>query len=185
MPRTEARMAPPKLSLRPADSSGLRLDPFSDGCVLFALGASCSVLSCWYRSRGQCINCQQPFRADARNAWHQRYCNEPACRAANKAASQRLWPDKPENRYYFCGPEHVARTRARRQAHPGRAARAAAPFATSPAASSSQSGAASAVPVGGAAIQDLVGTQVVDRSARNDFSAPGKSPSARALQRCK
>jgi len=41
--------------------------------------------------RCKCANCHQPFHADARNAWHQRYCEEPACRAASKAASQRRW----------------------------------------------------------------------------------------------
>ena len=56
-----------------------------------------------------CAMCHQPFRADARNAWHQRYCTAPACRAASKAASQRQWLAKPENRDYFRGPEHVQR----------------------------------------------------------------------------
>ena len=68
--------------------------------------------------RWRCANCRQGFRADARNAWHQRYCKAPACRAASKAASQRRWLDKPENRDYFCGAEHVERMRAWRQEHP-------------------------------------------------------------------
>jgi hypothetical protein len=74
--------------------------------------------------RSKCANCHQLFRADARNAWHQRYCEEPACRSASKAASQRRWLDKPENRDYFRGPEHVARVRAWREAHPGYGAHA-------------------------------------------------------------
>ena len=67
--------------------------------------------------RCKCANCHQRFRADARNAWHQRYCKEAACRAASKAASQRRWLDKPENHDYFCGPEQVARVRAWREEH--------------------------------------------------------------------
>ena len=69
--------------------------------------------------RCRCANCHQPFRADPRNAWHQRYCQAPACRAASKAASQRRWLDKPENRDYFRGAEHVQRVRAWREKHPG------------------------------------------------------------------
>ena len=76
--------------------------------------------------RSKCANCHQAFRADARNAWHQRYCKAPACRAASKAASQCRWLAKPENGGYFSGPEHVARVRAWRQAHPGYGARTAA-----------------------------------------------------------
>ena len=75
--------------------------------------------------RCKCANCHQRFRADARNAWHQRYCKEAACRAASKAASQRRWLDKPENHDYFCGPGQVARVRAWREEHPGYGRRAA------------------------------------------------------------
>lgn len=59
--------------------------------------------------RKTCANCQLPLRADARNAWHQQYCKEPACRAASKTASQQCWCAKPENRDYFRGPDNVAR----------------------------------------------------------------------------
>jgi hypothetical protein len=38
--------------------------------------------------RCKCANFHQPFRPDPRNAWHQRYCQADACRAASKAASQ-------------------------------------------------------------------------------------------------
>src|SRR5262245_35711754 len=40
-------------------------------------------------------------------------------RQASKAASQRRWLSKPENRDYFCGPAHVERVRQWRQTHPG------------------------------------------------------------------
>jgi hypothetical protein len=59
------------------------------------------------------------FRADPRNLRHQKYCSKAACRKASKAASQRQWLAKSENRDYFRGPENVARVRAWRQAHPG------------------------------------------------------------------
>jgi len=69
--------------------------------------------------RCRCVNCRQLFRADPRNAWHQQYCQAPACRAASKAASQRRWLAKPENADYFCGVEHVQRVRVWREKHPG------------------------------------------------------------------
>lgn len=65
-----------------------------------------------------CLCCEQFFEADRRNARHQKYCLEPACRKASKAASQRRWMDKPENKNYHIGPEAVARVRAWQDAHP-------------------------------------------------------------------
>ena len=67
----------------------------------------------------KCLCCCELFRADPRNLRHQKYCSKGACRKASKAASQRQWLAKPENRDYFRGPENVARVRAWRQAHPG------------------------------------------------------------------
>ena len=66
-----------------------------------------------------CLNCGEPFTADARNARHQRYCTAVACKAASKRASQANWLAKPENRDYHRGPESVARVKAWRAAHPG------------------------------------------------------------------
>lgn len=71
------------------------------------------------RRRRKCLHCQQLFRPDPRNLRHQRYCSEAACRCASKAASQRRWLDKPENRDYFHGPEQVARVQRWRAEHPG------------------------------------------------------------------
>jgi hypothetical protein len=59
------------------------------------------------------------FTPDARNATRQRYCSKPACRKQSKADSQRRWLQKPENRDYFRGPEHVLRVQRWRAAHPG------------------------------------------------------------------
>jgi len=60
----------------------------------------------------KCLCCGMLFRADPRNARHQKYCAEPICRKASKAASQRAWQAKPENQDYFHGPENVARVQA-------------------------------------------------------------------------
>ena len=67
----------------------------------------------------KCLFCEKLFKADPRNARHQKYCSEPSCRQASKAASQRAWLAKPENRNYFHGPEHVARVQGWRAEHPG------------------------------------------------------------------
>jgi len=66
-----------------------------------------------------CCHCQQLFTPDARNATRQRYCSKPACRKHSKADSQRRWLQKPENRDYFRGAEHVLRVKRWRAAHPG------------------------------------------------------------------
>ena len=66
-----------------------------------------------------CLNCGEPFTADARNARHQRYCTEIACKAASKRNSQAKWLAKPENQDYHRGQDAVARVKAWRMAHPG------------------------------------------------------------------
>jgi hypothetical protein len=70
-------------------------------------------------SKRKCKHCQSFFTPDPRSATRQRYCSQPACRQASKAASQRRWLHKPANREYFRGPLHVERVRQWRQAHPG------------------------------------------------------------------
>ena len=70
-----------------------------------------------YRKR-KCRNCGDLFRPDPRNLRHQHYCSRPACRKASKAASQRRWLSKPENRDYFRGAANVQRVRAWRATHP-------------------------------------------------------------------
>ena len=69
--------------------------------------------------QSKCLACGEIFTADVRNRGRQKYCAKRDCRAAGKAARQRRWLDKPENRDYFNGPEHVDRVRAWRAAHPG------------------------------------------------------------------
>jgi hypothetical protein len=71
------------------------------------------------RSRQRkCRHCRALFRPDVRNLRHQRYCAGDACRKASKAASQRRWLSKSENRDYFRGPANVQRVREWRTAHP-------------------------------------------------------------------
>lgn len=66
----------------------------------------------------KCLSCKKLFRADPRNARHQKYCSEPNCRKASKAASRCAWLAKPDNQDYFRGPENVVRVQAWRAAHP-------------------------------------------------------------------
>lgn len=152
----------------------------------------------------KCANCDQLFRPDSRNAWHQRYCGASACRAASKAASQRRWLGKPENRDYFRGPEQVERVREWRKAHPGYSQRtkastapnapatAAAPTApargdapTAPTVPSAAS--APAVPAVPAApvvapLQDVVPIQVFDAQRQSGLKVGAESSAPRALQ---
>jgi len=67
----------------------------------------------------KCRHCGELFRPDPRNLRHQHYCGKPECRKASKAASQRRWLAKAQNRDYFRGAAHVGRVRAWRAAHPG------------------------------------------------------------------
>jgi len=69
--------------------------------------------------RKKCRHCQLLFIPDPRNKDRQNYCRHPACRKASKADSQQRWLQKPENRDYFRGPEHVRRVQRWRAEHPG------------------------------------------------------------------
>jgi hypothetical protein len=70
------------------------------------------------RTKRKCKHCQTFFDPDPRSVRRQRYCAQPACRQASKAASQRRWLHKPANRDYFTGPTQVERVRQWRKAHP-------------------------------------------------------------------
>jgi hypothetical protein len=67
----------------------------------------------------KCLNCEEFFDPDCRNAGRQHYCNKPDCRHASKAAAQAAWLAKPQNSDYFSAPLHVQRMQAWRAAHPG------------------------------------------------------------------
>ena len=69
--------------------------------------------------RRKCPSCGVLFTPDHRNRRRQRYCSKPECRKAGKAASQKLWHQKSDNRDYFRGPDNVRRVQEWRKAHPG------------------------------------------------------------------
>jgi hypothetical protein len=75
----------------------------------------------WNQQR-VCIRCSELFLPDRRNRYHQQFCNQPECRQASKAQSQKRW--LKENRDYFRGRQHVERVQAWRKAHPGYGQRA-------------------------------------------------------------
>ena len=69
--------------------------------------------------RRKCRHCGQLYQPNFRNPKYQKYCAEPACRRASKAASQAQWRASPEGRDYFRGPENARRVKAWQKAHPG------------------------------------------------------------------
>ncbi len=69
--------------------------------------------------RRKCRNCHKFFRPDYRNAQKQKYCSEPACRKASKAASDARWLARKENRNYHSGPDNVLRVQEWRNQNPG------------------------------------------------------------------
>ena len=66
----------------------------------------------------KCRNCKGLFISDHRNQTRQSYCRKPECKKASKAASQKKWLNKPENKNYFKGPDNVERVRQWRKKHP-------------------------------------------------------------------
>lgn len=136
--------------------------------------------------RFKCAHCHRPFRPDPRNAWHQRYCAAGECRGASKAASQRRWLGKPENRDYFRGPEHVERVRQWRRAHPGRRAAASAAHPSVPALAASSAApvrpSPAAAEVSVAPLQDLVLAQVPDAQGESAQRPVAETAAPRALQ---
>jgi hypothetical protein len=67
----------------------------------------------------RCRHCRRLFIPDYRNRNSQKYCKKAECRNASKAASQKKWLHKPENKDYFRGPENIQRVREWRRRHPG------------------------------------------------------------------
>jgi len=71
------------------------------------------------RTRKRKCPCGDFFTPDHRNRCRQRHCSKPECRKAAKAARQKRWLKKPENRDYFRGPDNVRRVQEWRKDHPG------------------------------------------------------------------
>lgn len=67
----------------------------------------------------KCRHCRRLFIPDHRNRDRQTYCKKVKCRKASKAASQKKWLDKPENKDYFRGPVNVKRVQQWRKQNPG------------------------------------------------------------------
>lgn len=67
----------------------------------------------------KCCHCKALFIPDPRNRGRQNFCRKPDCRKASKADSQKRWLDKPGNRDYFRGSEHVQRVQRWRKDNPG------------------------------------------------------------------
>lgn len=66
----------------------------------------------------KCRNCRLLFVPDHRNREKQDYCEKTPCRKASKAASQKKWLSKPENKDYFRGPDNVERVQKWREDTP-------------------------------------------------------------------
>ena len=67
----------------------------------------------------KCLHCREFFIPCPNSRHTQRYCAKSECRKASKAAAQTKWLSKPENRFYFHGPENVGRVQRWRERHPG------------------------------------------------------------------
>lgn len=67
----------------------------------------------------KCRHCRRLFVPDPRNINKQIYCRKPACKKASKIAGHKKWLNKPENKDYFKGREHVERVRQWRKKNPG------------------------------------------------------------------
>lgn len=61
----------------------------------------------------KCQHCRRAYTPDYRNRKRQKYCQQPDCRKAAKAACQRAWLTKPENQDYFRGPDNTRSSRRR------------------------------------------------------------------------
>lgn len=70
-------------------------------------------------NKPKCRHCGQFFTPDYRNRHHQYYCSDPGCRRVSKAASQRRWLRRAQNRDYFRGPEQTRRVQQWRKSNPG------------------------------------------------------------------
>ena len=66
----------------------------------------------------RCKNCQELYKPDSRHLKRQKFCNKPECKAVSKKHSQQKWLNKPKNRDYFSGSEHVTRVRQWRHDNP-------------------------------------------------------------------
>jgi hypothetical protein len=71
------------------------------------------------KNQKKCLYCGEVFSVDVRNRGRQQYCSKSKCQRGSKAASQRRWLHKPENRNYFRDADNSARVRRWQSEHPG------------------------------------------------------------------
>ncbi|WP_198264608.1 hypothetical protein [sulfur-oxidizing endosymbiont of Gigantopelta aegis] len=66
----------------------------------------------------KCLHCHTFFKPNPRSKGRQKFCSAPECRQASKAASQKKWLQKPQNKNYFCGTVNVQRVQQWRSQNP-------------------------------------------------------------------
>jgi len=67
----------------------------------------------------KCLHCQAFFKPNPRSKERQKFCSQPVCQKASKAASQKKWLQKSQNKNYFSGSENVQRVQQWRAKNPG------------------------------------------------------------------
>jgi len=67
----------------------------------------------------KCLHCQTFFKPNPRSKGRQKFCSHPDCQKASKAASQKKWLQKSQNKNYFSGSENVQRVQQWRAKNPG------------------------------------------------------------------
>lgn len=98
-----------------------------------------------------CSNCNELFIPDARNRYHQKYCNKPECRKASKRDAQQRWLSSDKGAGYFKHKDNIERVREWRKAHPGYWKRKTAHSAEPP-----------------VALQDISNAQVIENKENED-----------------
>jgi hypothetical protein len=69
--------------------------------------------------RKKCLCCKKWFQPDPRSHPRQHYCSEILCQKWRKAAGQRRWLAREENRDYWSGPDRVKKTQLWFKNNPG------------------------------------------------------------------
>lgn len=70
------------------------------------------------KQKKKCRHCRQLFVPDHRNREKQDYCRKTPCQKASKAASQKKWLSKSENKDYFRCHDNVKRVQQWRENNP-------------------------------------------------------------------
>jgi hypothetical protein len=84
----------------------------------YVLGSKHTTARIKKRKKRNCLHCNELFRPDPRNTYHQTYCSKPQCRNASKAAAQRKWLSSSKGKEYFSGKDNIERMQKWRKDHP-------------------------------------------------------------------